>query len=328
MKRQNQKGRCLHFNNGMRCNQIISAHSIQKSGQLKLIEEAGHVYRLNGDTSTLKKNGGQPNVKAIGVNNASTFFGMCQEHDNQLFSPIDNHPLRFDHEQVALYAYRSVCREYFVKENATITLAASLEYPELQQWQLQLLQAMLHGQRVGLQRLQRHKLIYDDCLARRDFSKFKFTIFGSSSRCSLQASGLTFPVFDFQGREIQDLSPEAETVDLLTFFTAPTANGWAFVVAWHESSEPSCQWLIHSLAEARHRGNRLEDMLLRLSLSSCENHAIRISWWESLASNGKDEALDLIRYMADPRVGIRPDYLVRGCAGLADWSFNSFDDAH
>lgn len=66
MKRQSKKGRCLHFTDGIQCNEIISAHSIQKRGQLGLIAEAGHVYRLNADLSTLKETGGKPLPKNWG----------------------------------------------------------------------------------------------------------------------------------------------------------------------------------------------------------------------------------------------------------------------
>lgn len=39
MAQQRNRGRCLHYENGARCDAIISAHSIQKGGQLNLIVE-------------------------------------------------------------------------------------------------------------------------------------------------------------------------------------------------------------------------------------------------------------------------------------------------
>lgn len=326
MKLQSKKGRCLHFRDGVRCNEIISAHSIQKQGQLNLIAEMGHVYRLNADLSTLKASDGRPLPKKIGLNRASTFPGMCKQHDNKLFSPIDDRPMSFDYEQVSLYAYRSVCREFFVKENASVTLGPMSDYAELHPANQQFLQDCAYGQTLGFERLKRHKLIYDTALANGDFTDFKFIIFESTSRCSLQASGLLFPDFDFQGRMLQDLGPETETLDLLTFFTAPTKKGWAFVFAWHESSNNTCQWFMHSLAESVRKGVRPEDTLLRFSLICCENHAIRISWWDGLPAAGKSQALDAMAEMADPMVGIRPDYLVSGSEGLADWSFDTVQD--
>ncbi|WP_460154911.1 hypothetical protein [Pseudomonas sp. S1_F04] len=326
MKKQSKKGRCLHYSDGVRCNEIISAHSIQKQGQLSLIAESGHVYRLNADLSTLKETNGRPLPKKIGLNRASTFPGMCKQHDNKLFSPIDNKPLSFDQQQVGLYAYRSICREYFVKENAAITLGKMIAYPALSPTQQQFLRDNSYGQMFGFQRLKRHKLIYDTALANGDFIDFKFVIFESTSRCSMQASGLIFPDFDFQGRQLQDLGPDTKLPDLLTFFTAPTEKGWAFVLAWHESSSRTCKWLIQSLVESVRTGSRPEDTLLRFSLACCENHAIRISWWDALPALAKKQALDSMAENADPTIGIRSNYLVAGCEGLADWTFDIVQD--
>lgn len=326
MKQQSRKGRCLHFSDGLQCNEIISAHSIQKRGQLGLIAESGHVYRLNADLSTLKETGGKPLPKKIGVNRASTFPGMCKQHDNKLFAPIDDRPLTIDHHQVALYAYRSICREYFVKENASISLTEMLGHPGLTSEQSHWLTGAAYGQSLGFERLKRHKLIYDGCLAASDFTGLKFIVFGSTSRCSLQASGLIFPDFDFQGRQLQDLGPTSRDLDLLVFFTAPTEYGWAFVLAWHESSDLSCQRFINSLAKSGRDGGKIEDMLLRFSLACCENHAIRISWWDSLPTVAKNRAIDFMAVMADPTLGVRADYLATGCEGLADWSFDNVRD--
>ncbi|WP_226502680.1 hypothetical protein [Pseudomonas sp. MWU16-30317] len=326
MKLQSKRGRCLHFSDGVQCNEIISAHSIQKRGQLGLIAEDGHVYRVNADLSTLKETGGKPLPKKIGVNRASTFPGMCKQHDNKLFSPIDDRPLSIDPHQVALYAYRSICREYFVKENASKSLTEMFKHPGLGVEQRQMLAGAAYGQSLGFKRLKRHKLIYDHCLSASDFTGLKFIIFGSTSRCSLQASGLIFPDFDFQGRQLQDLSPETKNLDLLVFFTARTEYGWAFVLAWHESSDLSCERFVYSLAESGRGVGKIEDMLLRFSLACCENHAIRISWWDSLDTVAKSQALDFMAFMADPTLGIRSDYLVAGCEGLADWSFDNVRD--
>jgi hypothetical protein len=326
MKQQSRKGRCLHFSDGLQCNEIISAHSIQKRGQLGLIAESGHVYRLNADLSTLKETGGKPQPKKIGVNRASTFPGMCKQHDNKLFAPIDDRPLTIDHHQVALYAYRSICREYFVKENASTSLTEMLGHPGLTSEQSHWLTGAAYGQSLGFERLKRHKLIYDGCLAVNDFTGLKFIVFGSTSRCSLQASGFIFPDFDFQGRQLQDLGPETRDLDLLVFFTAPTEYGWAFVLAWHESSDQSCQRFIYSLAKSGRDGGKIEDMLLRFSLACCENHAIRISWWDSLTTVAKNRAIDFMAIMADPTLGVRADYMAAGCEGLADWSFDNVRD--
>ena len=87
----------------------IRAHSIQNANALSLIEEDNHVYELK-----LRVTDGKPvcAFQKVGRNNASTFAGMCGQHDTEIFRPIDSKPLATDNlEQLFLIAYRSVTRE-------------------------------------------------------------------------------------------------------------------------------------------------------------------------------------------------------------------------
>lgn len=321
IKRQSLKGRCLHFDTGERCKEIISAHSIQRMGQLQHIAEDGHVYRMNGDISTLRKTNGTPVPKRIGIGKASTFLGFCKAHDNALFEPIDNFRLRPTAEQAALYAHRSLCREFFVKENAMQVMKEIIASSDLEESILQIMNAMLGGTSLGVKGLQYHKKCYDDALRKKSFDEFRFISFFSDSRCSLQLSGLLYPEFDFLGRELNDLSDWSSAPGLITAFTAPTDTGWSFTFAWHGSSDSICVPFIQSLIECVAQGDKLEDLLLRFSISTCENHAIRISWWDGLPESGKQAVLGKFRLMLDPGEPVSVDYLREGCEGLADWIF-------
>ncbi|MCF3194863.1 hypothetical protein [Pseudomonas bubulae] len=321
IKRQGSKGRCLHFDTGERCKEIISAHSIQRMGQLQHIAEDGHVYRMNGDISTLRKTNGTPVPKRIGIGKASTFLGFCKVHDNALFEPIDNFPLRPTAEQIALYAHRSLCRECFVKENAMQVLKETIASSNLDDSIREFMSAMLHGTALGVKGLQYHKNYYDGALRNESFDEFRYISFFSESRCSLQLSGLLYPEFDYLGRTLNDLSDWSSPPGLLTAFTAPTDTGWSFTFAWHSSSDSTCVPFIQSLIECVARGDKLEDLLLRFSISTCENHAIRISWWDGLPESGKQALLGKFRLMLEPGESVPNDYLMKGCEGLADWIF-------
>lgn len=320
-KRHELRGRCLHFEHGHRCNEIISAHSIQRSGQLALIAESGHVYRLSGDLSTLTKNSGLPAMKRIGISKASTFNGMCKLHDNELFAPIDNEPLRPDRRQIALYSYRCLCREAFVKENAVEVLKEALTSIPAEHESHGLLRDSLLGHSIGYEGVRFHKHIYDSALANNLYEDFEFTYFESDSKCSAQFSGLLYPDFDFQGNTLQDLADSSGPQDLITFFTAPTATGWAFAFGWHASSNRTCVPFMQSLAHQTTEGRKVEDALLRFAISACENHALRLSWWDGLSTKAQQALLERMRLMAHPLLPVPPTYLVSGCDGIADWSF-------
>lgn len=322
LKKHRKRGRCLHFSDGTLCNQIISAHSIQKRGQLSLIAEDGHVYRLSADAPNLRKASGSPRLKKVGVNQVSTFTGFCKHHDNLLFEPIDNFPLSPAKKQIALYAYRCICREYFVKENAIAVLEKMKRHPNLDASSRSLLEASEFGHRLGLEGLRHHKTVFDQALLAKNYEQFEFTYFTSSSPCPLQLSGLLYPDYDFEGNQLQDLTNLDSPLDLITFFTAPIAEGWAFGFGWHASSNRTCIPFMQSLAERAATGERVEDALLRFSLSCCENHAIRISWWDALDEQLQISAVERMHLMFHPLLPVPEHYLAIGCEGIASWQYD------
>jgi hypothetical protein len=55
LKKNKNKGRCLHYDAGAKCSDFIKAHSIQKKGLLSKIAKDGEVYGLAYDIGDLKK---------------------------------------------------------------------------------------------------------------------------------------------------------------------------------------------------------------------------------------------------------------------------------
>lgn len=90
----------------------IKAHSIQKSGKLAEIVEDNFVYAFDlrpqfDDPPKL------PDFRRKSHNLATTFPGLCKDHDNDLFEPIDNSPIDLENEEhVFLLTYRTVLKEY------------------------------------------------------------------------------------------------------------------------------------------------------------------------------------------------------------------------
>jgi hypothetical protein len=326
-KKQRDRGRCLHFDDGIRCNRIISAHSIQKKSLLSLIAEEGHVYRLSTDPSVLGKTGGIPIPKKMGIKSVSTFAGFCKHHDNSLFRIIDNETLLPSKEQAAIYAYRSICREYFVKENAIAALQKFKHDPRLTPSSRSILDGMYIGNSIGFNGLRCHKQVYDVALCDKEFSGFDYVCFVSSSKCPFLLSGLLYPDFDFEGNFLQQIGIDGGPVDLITYFTAPMACGWSFCFAWHTSSSRSCIPFLGSLANMFRSGKRIEDMLLRLAFSCSENHAIRISWWDSMADEAKSQLIERMHMMVLPDVPVPSHYLARGCEGMANWEVDYVYDS-
>ena len=95
----------------MQCGgQIIRAHTVQNSKILDLLVRDGHVISLR--HSLEKEKGPVIDYKLVGRNEATTFTGLCDAHDREIFKPIDTNDINTGNpEQLFLLAYRAVLRE-------------------------------------------------------------------------------------------------------------------------------------------------------------------------------------------------------------------------
>lgn len=99
----------------MACKNIsCRAHSIQNRKVLKTLSENGHVVMFKGRINL--ETGPDINFGPISRNEATTFTGLCNPHDTQLFSPIDKNDIDINNpEHLFLLAYRSVFKGFHAK---------------------------------------------------------------------------------------------------------------------------------------------------------------------------------------------------------------------
>lgn len=257
-----------------------------------------------------------------GVGKVSTFRGFCGKHDNKLFEPIDNSPLAPTQEQITLYAYRSLCREIFVKENAVTLFENYSRNHRDNTANSGMYDAMLKGSTFALRNLIAHKKKYDLLLSSKSFGNIKSVLFHSLQAPSVVFSGLLYPDFDFIGRRLQDLGNHTSELDLITFSFAPMSEGWCFLFAWHEDSSETCVPLIRSLATVADESGGLGDPLFRFVVSSCENLAMSPAWWESLTDGQRSEITKSANHGANMFSPIRSDYLLSGLENISGWEFD------
>lgn len=93
-------------------NKPINAHSIQNSRIFDLLEKDGHLvcFKIVPNSEI------GPYLdfdEKVGRNQASTFQGLCNKHDNEIFQEIENQALdlKNNSKQLFLLAYRAVLKE-------------------------------------------------------------------------------------------------------------------------------------------------------------------------------------------------------------------------
>lgn len=316
LKRESRRGRCLYSASG--CGRFVDAHSIQRAALLSSVAESGHVIQLSSDIGDLKRSGGRVASRSVGVGRVSTFRGFCDTHDNQLFKPIDSTPLQPTFEQAFLHAYRSLCRELFLKENSVALFGEYASHTGLDASAVEQFEALLAGSQLGLRSLQVEKQAYDHTLAERSWEDMRFLVFHFEGAPDVLVAGAVFPDFDLQGRHLQDLSA-SQPLSALTFAVVPSVWGASFLFAWHKGSDAVCQRFCASIAEYVHEGGSLDDLLFRLVFSWSSNHAIRPSYWHALPPEHQSQIVHRAMYMVDTSLGIEPTYLQHGLEGVTRW---------
>jgi hypothetical protein len=99
------------FAPGPKCERpAVRAHSVQNSRCLDLLARDGHVvaltHRLDIEEGLLVQ------FSNVGRNRATTFAGLCELHDHDLFAPIETRPLELTiQEHLFLLAYRATIFE-------------------------------------------------------------------------------------------------------------------------------------------------------------------------------------------------------------------------
>jgi hypothetical protein len=102
------------------CNRrSILSHSISKS-TLKIIQKDSHVIHPKFNRAKFSEQaleGKETNLSftGVGIDKASTFKGFCKEHDNQIFSSIDNDGIKTQRD-IFLQIYRTACEQFFTKK--------------------------------------------------------------------------------------------------------------------------------------------------------------------------------------------------------------------
>lgn len=111
----------------MHCDgQTIRAHTVQNSKVLDLLVKNGHVISLTHRMDKVR--GPVIEYKLIGRNNATTFTGLCDDHDREIFKPIDTNDIDTEDQQhLFLLAYRPILRELHATMEGAIKLQGAYE---------------------------------------------------------------------------------------------------------------------------------------------------------------------------------------------------------
>jgi hypothetical protein len=315
--------KCLYrLPSGPCTGKVIKAHSISRSAALSKIARSGHVYQPDGNPFEIQKRSGNIAHKLVGIGDASTFTGFCSAHDATLFRPIDSNivPTR---EQLLLLHYRSLCRELYVKRptietNQLLRNADSGKPLPMQRYVQSLVAARDHGLQLAVQELESDKSVGDNAILNQDYSNFIGCTLRFGKTPTLACAGFTNPVYDFSGRQLQDLLDLDKPAFNISFTLLPTDNGGILAFGWSASGDHVCRPFVSSLLSVP--DDRKSDAVVQLIFDCCENHVVQPDWWEGLPDQTKLDLQQRFLNWTDIRP-VNTTALIPGVIRYADWGF-------
>jgi hypothetical protein len=285
---------CLHPKaNENECKeQIVKAHTIQRSGGLSKIAENGHVMAFRPNMKTLIETEGKILPKLVGIKKASTFTGFCKYHDVKTFELIEKQPFKPEEEQCFLLCYRALCRELFTKkaalESVELYRQADKGQPIDIQQQIQFFVGLNEmALKKSHQELSDRKKKYDNCLVSRDFNSFMHYVLFLDRIPEVLCSGGFAPEFDFNGNLLQDYMNLQKDLESFYFSLVPFEDFGVAVFGWIESDGSSCIQFIKSLHRLYCEGE-VGNALVRFIFDSLENAFFKPSWWDALSDHEKE----------------------------------------
>jgi len=272
----------------------VQAHTVQKGGNLTRIARGGKVYQFVPELGALLRTGQQVGPSLIGINQASTIWGFCARHDNEVFRLIDSNDFEPCAEHAFLLGYRSLSRELYW-ESARLdalpylkTLDRGKSPIEQEACQAMLSQAG-DSLQVGLDDLMREKRCYDRVLLRRDYDSIRYYALILEQTPDILCSGFTQVEYDFAGNLLQDLSDPNLDPHCLGCSIVASQHGGAVVFTWVEDS-PIYTRFIKSLAAFT--DERIGDAVMRFVFGCFENLYASPEWWDALSAQMAEALMD------------------------------------
>jgi len=280
---------CLHpQSSSSACSQqIVKAHSVSASSNLKSIAEDGHVLRFYYPPKAPVEARGPVTAQLIGVNRASTFTGFCKRHDSLTFAPIDQPIELLTQEHCFLLAYRALCQVIFTK---AASFAASPTLRQLdrgsphhvQQAHQEFCSDREFSLMIGLGDLHRDKAEFDRHLLGHTFEAISYYALELDHAPQIVCSVAFTPEVDFEGNQLQSLENPDIHADMCTCSIISTQRGGAIVFAWLKETNRASIGLIESFD--RLKPHLIPSAIVRLVFECGENVFFSKSWWNSLDS--------------------------------------------
>jgi hypothetical protein len=260
------------------CGEMIArAHSIQMA-TFKQFAPCGHLYafeRIDRDE------GARNNVETIGIREASTFYGFCNKHDDEIFGPLEKVRFAATPDQIFLYHYRAFAEDLYQRYRTKHFLEPTLEEAN-KIVQPQNLEKLTDMQTANESDLKDFGPINADMIRRikdKDYTGLECCLIQGGGTPGVIGTGFMLPWEDFKGERFLDRA-FAVPSSWLSITMAIIDSRPAVLIIGNKDSE-NLRRIINSFCSLPTECRPIE--LVRYFLGTFDNMFFLPQWWESLS---------------------------------------------
>ncbi len=283
------RGICLHPDSvNLVCEDPIESHTIQKSSLRLIANKRNQVYTQH---TSLSSSTDIVFIKKLGVNKASTFRGFCSRHDNEIFRPIEDHPLQLTKEQVALHSYRAECRQlyFFFRlrayyQNHILPHAVN--------------ESKLYGKLGLCFHLQTgsHCEVFSNAreasmisaIRSRDYSNMRYVALVFDTVPEIMTCTCIVPSIDVQGNHLQYPYGSAPLHTLCISLLPYNERKGVLLFSWYNKSHINERFMQPLLTLLTLDAAAIPDTVVRFLFHHVKDIYFSPRWWDKLPTNAKD----------------------------------------
>ncbi|TXJ12903.1 YecA family protein [Brachyspira aalborgi] len=284
--------KCYHSIDKNNCNnEVISSHSISKNSSLYKISEGEHVYW---HSLSLKKFFNKDmfdfsyifDIGKISIKKASTFYGFCKYHDNELFKDIDAENINIDERTAFLLGYRGFVREYYFKELHAIEWNKLRDFIKIPDFLKSTFNTVNENFCLSKKYLNKKIEKYFDVFKSKDYSSVKYLAFKFSNIPDILFAGAAPILYDFEGNNLEN---DINNLENITINAVSYDNGGIIIFQWFDGEQINKKFIDSLIKIYNKDKTNICNILVQFIFVYIENIFMRMSWWDNLDTDLKNK---------------------------------------
>ncbi|MEZ8303431.1 hypothetical protein AB6C40_07960 [Vibrio splendidus] len=299
---------------------IINAHTVQKSGGLKKIATNGHVRYFKPSFKRLLDNKGMLSCEIEGVGKASTFFGFCQKHDRELFSPIENYSFEDCPTHALLHGYRAACKELYAKHEQKRLhekLDEILNDEGILTYSLQIERDNYkRGMDLAINEITTLKNTLENRISTRDTKGVNYLAIHTEEITEFMCCAAFIPEISFDGRRLQSLFTKKDISSYLSVNIFSSDGEGVILFQWIGENDEIVYFLDSLISSGI---SKIPSLITSAVFEFFENTFIAPSWWNTLSPKQKESIQKRVMTFGDHD----RETLMINSIGSVSWNINS-----